>query len=109
MTTRLYGIKACDTCRKAVKTLEDKGLAVEFVDVRATPLDPAQLRRFLDSFNKELINRRSTTWRGLSEEMREKEALDLLSEHPTLMKRPVIDHDGALYLGWTKEVQAAIG
>ncbi|SFR53408.1 arsenate reductase family protein [Litoreibacter janthinus] len=100
---KLYGIKTCDTCRKALKALPNAA----FVDVRATPLDRAELQRFLDAFGADLVNTRSTTWRGLSEAERSADPLDQLTAHPTLMKRPVID-DGTLYLGWGKDVQAAL-
>jgi arsenate reductase len=56
-----------------------------------------------------LLNTRSTTWRGLDESERARPELDLLQDHPTLMKRPLIETNGALHLGWTKEVQAALG
>ncbi|MBF9044660.1 arsenate reductase [Rhodobacterales bacterium HKCCE4037] len=101
---RIYGLKACDTCRKAAKALP----AADFVDVRETPLEAGQVARFLDEFGEALVNRRSTTWRGLSEAEREKPPEVLLAAHPTLMKRPVIEADGALHLGWGKDVQAAL-
>ncbi|RPE70998.1 arsenate reductase-like glutaredoxin family protein [Pacificibacter maritimus] len=102
--TKLYGIKACDTCRKAAKTL-----AVDISDIRANPLPASDLKRFYAQFGDALVNTRSTTWRGLSEAERARPPLDLLSEHPTLMKRPVIEKDGALFLGWGKDVQAELG
>ncbi|PTQ72677.1 arsenate reductase family protein [Celeribacter persicus] len=101
--TLIYGIKTCDTCRKAVKAL-----GVELTDIRETPLTRAQLERFHAAFGEVLVNTRSTTWRGLSEEERARDSLDLLMDHPTLMKRPVIEHDGVLYLGWGKDVQAVL-
>jgi len=55
-----------------------------------------------------LLNTRSTTWRGLDEAERAKDPLSLLAAHPTLMKRPLIDRNGELFLGWTKDVQAAL-
>ena len=105
----LFGIKTCDSCRKAVKALEAAGHAVRFHDVRAAPLEADQLAAFHDAFGAELVNTRSTTWRGLSEEERGRDPLALLAAHPTLMKRPVIRaEDGTLYLGWGKPVQAAL-
>ena len=101
--TLIYGIKTCDTCRKAVKAM-----GVELTDIRAEPLSREQLERFYTAFGEALLNTRSTTWRGLSEEERARPPLDLLADHPTLMKRPVIEKDGALYLGWGKDVQAAL-
>lgn len=100
----LYGLKTCDTCRKALKALGN----VAFHDVRAQgmPKDVAQVA--LARFGAALVNRQSTTWRGLSEEDRARDPLALLSEHPALMKRPLIDDGGRLYLGWGKDTQDAL-
>ena len=106
---KLYGIKACDTCRKALKSLEAGGFAPVFHDVRDMPLDAATLENFLSLLGSDLLNTRSTTWRGLSDQERSHEPLALLQAHPTLMKRPVIDRDGTLTLGWGKPVHAAFG
>lgn len=105
---KIWMLKTCDTCRKAVKALEAKFGAVERVDVRADGVAPDDLARFYATFGEELVNRRSTTWRGLSAEARETDALTLLAQHPTLMKRPVVEMDGRLFLGWGKDVQAAV-
>lgn len=102
--TTIYGIKTCDTCRKAIKALDGS-----LHDVRAEPLSTAQLERFYAAFGDALINTKSTTWRGLDEGARARAPLDLLADHPTLMKRPVIDLNGTFYLGWGKDVQAALG
>ena len=105
----LFGIKTCDTCRKALKDLAAAGHAPTFVDVRATPLDAATLATFIAAFGADLVNRRSTTWRGLEEDARQGEPADLLAAHPTLMKRPVIrTEDGTLHLGWTAAVKDAV-
>lgn len=101
---RIYGLKACDTCRKAAKVL-----GAELVDIRATPLEPAQISVFLAAFGEDLLNKRSTTWRGLSEDERAMDPVTLIAVHPAVMKRPVIEKDGALTLGWTKDVQAQYG
>ncbi len=101
----LYGIKACDTCRKARQVFENAGETVEFRDVRAAPLTSGDIRRFLDGFGEDLINRRSTTWRNLTGDERKEPALDLLAAHPTLMKRPVLESSAGLTLGWTEAVR----
>ncbi|MFY0635852.1 MAG: arsenate reductase [Vannielia sp.] len=101
---KIYGLKTCDTCRKAVKT---SGAAL--VDVRENPLTAAELERFWAAFGEALVNRKSTTWRGLSEAERAGEPMALLAEHPTLMKRPVVERDGQLWLGWGPEVRAELG
>lgn len=104
----LYGIKTCDTCRKALKALEAAGHAPEFRDIRADPLSEAERTEFLAAFGDALLNRASTTWRGLDEAERARPAAELLAEHPTLMKRPVIRGE-ILTLGWKADAQAAHG
>jgi arsenate reductase len=101
----LHGLKNCDTCRKALKALEASGEPHRFLDLRADGLDPVELDRWIDSVGGEaLLNRRSTTWRGLPDS--EKAAIDatkaraLMVSHPTLIKRPVVDRDGAVSVGW---------
>ncbi len=100
---KIYGLKNCDNCRKAKKALEG-----ELHDVRATPLSLEELERFLAAFGDALLNTRSTTWRGLDEASRTGDVLSLLQQHPTLMKRPLIERDGELFLGWSKDVQAQL-
>ena len=102
---KLYGLKNCDTCRKALKTLPDARL----VDVRADGISLELLQAAEAQFGAALLNTRSTTWRGLDDSQRTRPALELLQEHPALMKRPLIEANGTLYLGWTKDVQAALG
>ena len=100
-----YGLNNCDTCRKALKTLSK----VEFRDVRSDGVPRAVLKSAYAQFEGKLVNTRSTTWCGLSAEERDADPIDLLIAYPTLMKRPLIEQDGTLYLGWTKEVQVALG
>lgn len=101
---KLYGLKTCDTCRKALKSLPD----AIFVDVRTEGVPEAVMTRALAQFGDKLVNTRSTTWRGLTEAERAGSPEALLHAHPTLMKRPLIEEDGTLYLGWGPEVQAAL-
>ncbi len=102
----LYGISTCDTCKKAQRALAAMGHSVTFRDVRADPLTPAEITRFVQEFGDRIINRQSTTWRSLSDFLRESDAEVQLERQPTLMKRPVIDHDGRLTLGWDDAVAA---
>ncbi len=98
---RLYGLKTCDTCRKALKSIPD----AEFFDVRIDGVPSEILAKAHAQFGDALLNTRSTTWRGLNEDERQRAPLELLRDHPTLMKRPLIEAGGQLYLGWTKPVQ----
>jgi arsenate reductase len=104
----IYGLKNCDTCRKALKALPDATL----VDVRADGVPDALMARAFTEFGDKLLNTRSTTWRGLDEAERAQAPLDLLAKHPALMKRPLISAGGTLFLGWTAQtadqVNAAI-
>jgi arsenate reductase len=94
----VYGIPNCDTCRKALKWLDGQGIAFRFHDLRADGLKLDRVNHWLDSpFSDRLVNRRSTTWRGLSEAQRAAsgDALArLLVTHPTLVKRPVFERGG---------------
>ncbi|MFD1508369.1 arsenate reductase family protein [Lacimonas salitolerans] len=102
---KIYGLKNCDTCRKALKSLDGAVL----VDIRDTPIGSDLLARAHARFGCDLVNRRSTTWRNLGQDQRDRPDLELLADHPSVMKRPLVETaDGRLYLGWTKEVQAAL-
>jgi len=89
----VYGIKQCDTCRKALAWLGQNGIEHRFHDFRTDGLDAGLLRAWLDSnFSDRLVNRRSTTWRQLDDEQRQAQGdglLALLLQYPTLIKRPV--------------------
>lgn len=100
----LYGLKTCDTCRKALKTLPE----AQFVDVRAEGIPEGVLNSAYANLGEALLNTRSTTWRGLDEATRTRPVLELLAEHPTLMKRPLIVSDDQFFLGWGKDVQSQL-
>lgn len=102
----VYGIKSCDTVRKALKALEAAGHAPVLRDVRTEPLSAAEIAEFQAAFGEKLLNRASTTWRGLSEAERARPMAELLAARPTLMKRPVI-RGTVLTLGWDGAAQAA--
>ncbi|WP_211201595.1 arsenate reductase family protein [Rhodobacter sp. NTK016B] len=105
MTIAIWGLKTCDTCRKARKALPE----AEFRDIRETPLTDAEIALLLGEFGDKLVNRASTTWRGLDDAARALPPAQLLAENPALMKRPVIRAEGTWYLGWTPAVRTALG
>ena len=100
----VYGIKQCDTVRKALKWLDQEGIEHRFHDFRTDGLQAELLQTWLDSeFSDKLVNRRSTTWRQLSETQRQSEGetlLNLLLQFPTLIKRPVFVKDQIVAIGF---------
>ena len=110
----VYGLKNCDTCRKVLKWLEDEGISHKFHDVRADGIKDADLERFAKSAGWEsLLNKASTTWRGLPDKQKtnvgETEAIRLMGEHPALIKRPVFDAGkGEVVVGFRDPQKAAV-
>ena len=107
---KLYGLKNCDSCKKALSQLRAVGHEITFFDVRTDPLDKSQITDLLDRHGDHLLlNRKSTTWRNLAVSDRLLPPETLLTIHPTLVKRPVIFHNHFSYVGWSRDVQAACG
>ena len=107
---KLYGLKNCDSCKKTLKALQSSGHSSEFIDLRATPVSIEQLQKWLDEHGDAvLLNRKSTTWRGLDNQARQQPAIALLMANPALIKRPVIVSGDNSFGGWTAEVQTALG
>lgn len=102
---RFFGLKTCDTCRKALTSLRNAGYDPEVIDVRADKIAAHDLEKIVENFGDAAVNRASTTWRTLSDSERSKPIKDLLEQHPTLLKRPVIDHDGWTQ-GWKADVSS---
>jgi Spx/MgsR family transcriptional regulator len=107
--TTLYGIKNCDTVKKARKWLDHAGVSYQFHDVRDDGLAPEQVRQWLAELGwANVINKRSTTWKQLPAEQREQmdenAALTAIIDHPTLMKRPLLDTGSERLVGF-KEAQ----
>jgi len=108
MDTILYGLKACDTCRKARKWLDRFGIAHTFVDYRDERPSPHTLVAWaaqLGGFDA-MVNKSSTTWRGLPPNRKapgsEAEWKLLLREHPQLLRRPVVvTADGTVSQGFS--------
>lgn len=107
----LYGLKNCDTCRKARKMLDGAHVRYAFHDIRDEPPSAAQVGRWAKTAGWEkLLNRSSTTWRGLADDDKadidQEKAIALMTEHPTLIKRPIIEKGPTqVFVGWTKDVQ----
>ena len=107
----VYGLAACATCRRARAWLDRTGIDAHWHDVRADGLPPDVTRRLAESAGWDrLINRRSRTWRILDETDRarvQENPAACLAEHPTLMKRPVLEAGSQILVGFDEESWAA--
>ena len=113
----VFGIKQCDTVRKALRWLDENKIEHKFHDLRVDGFNSEMLRQWLKSTDlATLVNRRSTSWRQLSQQSKDnsntKHLSNLLIATPTLVKRPVFVRSGqVLAVGFTaatKEVLANV-
>ena len=93
----LYGIKNCDTVKKARRWLDDNNIDYHFHDFRADGLQKSQIRDWVAELGWEtLINKRSTTWKALDEAIKNslnnETVIDVIADAPTLIKRPLLDN-----------------
>ena len=107
----LYGIKNCDTMKKARAWLDKQGVAYAFHDYKAAGVTTAQLQGWARAVGWEvLLNRAGTTFRKLPEAdkqgLGEKKAIALMLAQPSMIKRPLLDRDGRLTVGFKPEVYA---
>jgi len=109
----LYGLKNCDNCRAAKKWLKQNSLDFQFNDVRATPPAPDKINDWCDQAGWEMVlNRRGRAWRTLSDDQRsdltQAKAVDLMTQHPLLIKRPVIEGGKKLVVGFNAAIQESL-
>ncbi len=112
MTITIHGIKACDTMKKARAWLDAAGVAYGFHDYKTQGIGEATLRGWAQQVGWEtLLNRSGTTFRKLPDAERENldeaKAIRLMLAQPSMIKRPVLDVDGALLVGFKPEAYAA--
>jgi len=104
----VYGIKSCDTCRKARKYFAENDIEFTFHDVRDNGLDIQMLERWSGRVDwTKLLNRQSLTWRKVPEvdrnDMSKEKAFALMIENPTLVKRPVLESPDFLAVGFSEK------
>ena len=101
---KMYGIKNCDTIKKAQRFLKAQGVNFEFIDFRDQPIDEKTLQSFVDALGwEQLINKRSTTYRNLTDKEKKDITLELTLKNPTLIKRPVLVTDGSIRVGFSEK------
>ncbi|MEE9425201.1 MAG: ArsC family reductase [Methylococcales bacterium] len=104
----LYGIKNCDTIKKACRYCQDHAIEYRLHDYRVDGLDQEQLTMWIKELGWEaMLNKRSTTWRGLSDQIKnqidETSAITAMLAYPSLIKRPLLEFEGCFMLGFSVE------
>lgn len=105
----MYGIPNCDTVKKARSNLEQRGVDYVFHDVKKQPVAKERLMKWVNTLGVDkVVNRKSTTWRKLDEQMKQamdgENAVQVLAQHPTLMKRPLLEVDDNCYVGFDEQL-----
>jgi arsenate reductase len=115
MTITIYGIKACDTMKKARTWLDEHGVAYSFHDYKSVGIDRARLERWIGEVGWEsLLNRAGTTFRKLPDSdktgLDAEKAIGLMLAQPSMIKRPVLDLGDRLLVGFKPDAyQSALG
>lgn len=112
-TTTIFGIKNCDTVKKARRWLDASDIDYSFHDFRSDGINKEQIVLWIETIGLDtLINKRSTTWKNLSEDDKKnldpQTAIPLLLEQPTLIKRPLLDAPQGMYVGFNEKNYLAI-
>jgi arsenate reductase len=110
---QIYGIKNCSTVKKALSWLDDQQITYTFNDFKKSTPSIEQLAKWKASVGLDtLLNKRSTTWRSLPEEVKEniddQSALELMQSHPSLIKRPVLETDNQVTCGFLPDIWATL-
>ncbi|MDB3869500.1 arsenate reductase [Candidatus Thioglobus sp.] len=101
---KMYGIKNCDTVKKARQFLSNNNIEFEFIDFRDQPIDKSILQSFVDAIGwDKLINKRSTTYRNLTDEQKTNITIELTLKNPTLIKRPVLVTGANFRIGFSEK------
>ncbi len=109
----IYGIKNCDTMKKAFKWLDKHNIIYKFHDYKKEPIDINIITMaFKQQGIENTINRRGTTWRKLPDnvkvEINEEKALKIIIENPSIVKRPLLVYEGNIVLGFKDDVYSKI-
>ena len=101
---KIYGIRNCDTVKKALKYLINKAIPHQYIDLRIDSISENEFKTMLDVIGLEvLINKRSTTFRSLTEYEKNNINYELVLKFPTLIKRPVLVQDKRIMVGFNEK------
>ena len=108
MELTIFGIKNCDTMKKAMKWLDDNGVAYHFHDYKKEAVPEASLKQWLEALGWEtVINKRGTTWRKLDDATKDtmdaSKAVTVALENPSIIKRPILQNDKILTAGFNAD------
>jgi arsenate reductase len=111
MSITIYGIKNCDTMKKARTWLDENGVRYEFHDYKSAGIDKATLKAWSEEVGWEvLLNRAGTTFKKLPDAdkdgLTESKAIALMLAQPSMIKRPVLDLGGKRVVGFKPEIYA---
>ncbi len=109
----VYGIPNCDTVKKARKWLTEQGLEYNFIDFKKSSPTAEQIKQWVDAAGIEVVlNKRGTTWRKLDDATKattdESALIKLMSEQPSMIKRPIFEFNGQIEVGFTPDTQSAL-
>ena len=110
---KIYGIKNCDTMKKALRWLDDQAIDYDFIDYKKAGVDLGVLRAAIVQHGwEQVVNRRGTTWRNLSDDVKatmdDDTAMSAARDNPSLIKRPLLVNDTRIVLGFKPDDYAAL-
>lgn len=107
MTLTVYGIKHCDSVKKALRWLDAEGISYQFVDFKTDTPSAEQVRAWLQGVGDSLVNTKGTSYRQLPESLRSdftgESRVRAIVEQPTLIKRPLLVNGGAMAVGFSPD------
>jgi len=104
----IYGIKNCDTMKKAFRWLDENQIEYTFHDYKKEGVDSAKAKEWIDLLGWEnVINKRGTTWRKLEDDVKNnmdnEKAVQVIIDQPSMIKRPLLSANNRVYLGFSPE------
>ena len=111
---KVYGLKNCDVCKKAIKDLKARQIAHVFHDFRRDGLDLVKFKKWTELLGYgALLNKRGTTWRMLGQSEKEGltsgKAVALISKYPAIIKRPVFEFGNTIVIGYKEDQKKVLG